>query len=77
MDDILALAAPRPVLLFAGRDDHIWPYAGAEAVAESARAVYRALGAGENIATAPAEGGHSYHPDVAWPAFQKLLKDCV
>ena len=75
MDDIVALLAPRPAVLFAGKDDHIWPYAGAEAVAESARAVYRALGAHDNLQTAPAPGGHSYHPDVAWPAFEALLKD--
>lgn len=75
MDDILALSAPRPVLIFAGREDHIWPYAGAEAVAESARAVYRALGAPDRLRTAAAEGGHSYHPEIAWPAFETLLAD--
>ncbi len=74
-DDILALAAPRPVLLFAGREDHIWPFAGAEAVADSARAVYRALGAPNRLRAAPAAGGHSYHPDVAWPAFEALLQE--
>lgn len=77
MDDVLALVAPRPVLLFAGREDHIWPYAGAEAVAESARGVYRAFGAPSNLQTTPAPGGHSYHPDVAWPAFEKLLIDSM
>ncbi len=75
IDDVLALAAPIPVLLFAGRVDHIWPYAGAEAVAESARAVYRELGAPDRLRAAPAEGGHSYHPDVAWPAFEALLSE--
>jgi len=75
MDDIVALLAPRPALLFAGREDHIWPYAGAEAVAESAHAVYSAHGAPDNLRTAPAPGGHSYHPDVAWPAFESLLNE--
>lgn len=77
MDDIIALAAPRPMLLFAGREDHIWPYAGAEAVAESARSVYRAFGAPDRLQAAPAKGGHGYHPDVAWPAFEALMEDCV
>ena len=76
MDDIVSLAAPRPMLLFAGRDDHIWPYAGADSVAESARAVYRALGVPNKLRTAPAKGGHSYHPNVAWPAFEGLMEDC-
>jgi dienelactone hydrolase len=75
MDDIVALLAPRPAVLFAGREDHIWPYAGAEAVAQSARDVYRALSAPDNLQTAPALGGHSYHSDVAWPAFEARLKD--
>lgn len=75
MDDILALLAPRPVLLFSGKEDHIWPYAGTEAVADSARAVYRALGAPDRLRAVPAEGGHRYHPDVAWPAFETLMAD--
>jgi dienelactone hydrolase len=73
MDDIIALSAPRPMLIFAGKEDHIWPYAGAAAVAESARSVYRALAAPDNLQTAAAEGGHSYHPNVAWPAFEALM----
>jgi hypothetical protein len=73
MDDIIALSAPRPMLIFAGKEDHIWPYAGAVAVAESARSVYRALAAPDNLQTAAAEGGHSYHPNVAWPAFEALM----
>ncbi len=77
MDDIVALLAPRPALLFAGREDHIWPFAVTEAVADSARAIYRAFGAGDNLAAAPAEGGHNYHPEVAWPAFEKLLRNSV
>lgn len=73
MDDIIALSAPRPMLIFAGKEDHIWPYAGAAAVAESARSVYRALAAPDNLQTAAAEGGHSYHPNAAWPAFEALM----
>ncbi len=73
LDDVVALCAPRPVLVFSGRQDHIWPFAGAEAVVRSARAVYEALEAPHALRAAAADGGHSYHPEVAWPAFEALL----
>lgn len=73
MDDILSLAAPRPVVIFSGKHDHIWPYSGAESVTNAARAIYTTFGKPENLQCVCADGGHSYHPDVAWPAFEKLL----
>ncbi len=76
MDDIIGLSAPRPLLLFSGTDDHIWPYSETKKVADSAHAVYDAMNATDNLRTVPAIGGHSYHPHIAWPAFEKLLEDC-
>ena len=76
MDDIIGLSAPRPLLLFSGTNDHIWPYSETKKVADSANAVYDAMDAKNNLRTVPAIGGHSYHPNIAWPAFEKLLLDC-
>ena len=73
LDDVVALCAPRPLLTVSGRNDHIWPYAGAERVVESARAVYAACGAESRLVAQAAEGGHRFYPDVAWPAFDQLL----
>ena len=75
MDDIIGLSAPRPLLLFSGINDHIWPYSETKKVADSAQAVYDAMNATNNLRTKSATGGHSYHPDIAWPAFEELLLD--
>ena len=73
MDDVVALVAPRPLLAISGVRDHIFPYAGAAAVVESARRVYRAIGADRNLAAVSAEGPHRFYPEVAWPAFERLV----
>ena len=73
MDDVAGLVAPRPLLVISGTQDHIFPFSGAAAVVESARGVYRALGADACLAAVPAEGPHRFYPDVAWPAFERLV----
>lgn len=73
MDDIVGLVAPRPLLSISGVHDHIFPYAGVAAVVESARCIYQALGAESNLAAASAEGLHRFYPEVAWPAFERLV----
>lgn len=72
-DDIVALAAPRPVLAVSGVDDHIYPFAGVEAVIEEAANVYRELGAEGALAAAAGAGGHRFYPDVAWPRFMEMM----
>ncbi len=72
-DDIVGLVAPRPLLAISGVRDHIFPYAGVTAVMESARRVYQALGAEGNLAAVSAEGPHRFYPEVAWPAFERLV----
>lgn len=73
LDDVVALCAPRPLLTVSGHQDHIWPYAGAQHVIESARTVYAMFGAESRLAAQPAEGGHRFYPDIAWLAFERLL----
>lgn len=72
-DDILALVAPRPLLVVSGVRDHIFPFRGVSAVTEAARDVYRALGAPEALVALSADGPHRFYPDVAWPAFLSLV----
>ena len=75
MDDVVALVAPRPLLAISGTRDHIFPYDGVAAVIASARRVYQAVNASNRLAAASAEGPHSFYPDVAWPAFERLVGD--
>lgn len=73
LDAVVALAAPRPFLTVSGDRDHIWPFAGAKDVVEAARPVYSAFDAVERVAAEQASGGHRFYPEIAWPAFARLL----
>ena len=72
-DDVAALCAPRPLLMVSGTRDHIFPAAGMERVAGSARRAYAKAGAPDALATLSPEGPHGFYPNVAWPAFHSLL----
>lgn len=71
-DDILGLIAPRPLLVVSGDLDHIWPYAGAAQVVDSARQIYEKFNAGSAIEAVSAPGGHQFYPDIAWGRFKQL-----
>ena len=73
-DDVLALCAPRPVVALSGRNDHIYPFSEVEETVARAREVYAALRAGEKLRALPADGGHRFYPEVAWPAFLALVE---
>ena len=74
MSDVLALVAPRPLLVLSGREDHIWPFAEAERVVAEAAAAYAALGAADRLVTVAGPEGHRFYPALAWPAFDGLLR---
>jgi len=71
-DDIVALCAPRPLLVVSGRDDHIYPFAEAQACANGAAAVYEAMNAGANLRCLEGEDGHRFYPALAWPSFLEM-----
>ncbi len=72
-DALLALIAPRPCLVIAGKKDHIWPATAAEKVVSSARRAWQELDREDclNLLTPP--GGHTYYPELMWPAMQLLV----
>lgn len=74
LDDICALVAPRLLLGISGDKDHIWPFSGVKAVIDSARRAYATIGVDNRIAAVEAKGPHRFYPDLAWPAFQKLIE---
>jgi dienelactone hydrolase len=73
MDDVVALCAPRPTLLISGATDHIWPAEGMKAVADSAAAVFAAVGAEDRLACVSTRGGHRFYPDETWRAVAELF----
>lgn len=68
-DDVLALCAPRPLLVVSGDRDHIYPFAEAAATAGLARDVYQELAASDMLRAIEGRGGHRFYPDQAWPEF--------
>ena len=72
-DALLALIAPRPCLVIAGVKDHIWPYSAAEKVIASARRAWEGLDAGGVLILEEGSQGHTYYPDLMWPAVEQLI----
>ena len=72
-DALLALIAPRPCLVIAGKTDHIWPHLAGEKVMSSARRAWDQLGAAEKVELVKAQGGHTYYPELMWPAFKRMI----
>lgn len=60
MADVVALYAPRPVLLINGIDDPIFPIDGARKEYARLKGVYKVLGKEENIDADFFEGGHAW-----------------
>ena len=72
-DALMVLLAPRPCLVIAGEKDHIWPYSVGEPVVASARRAWQELDAEERLKLVQAPHGHTYYPELMWPAFKQLL----
>ena len=60
MADVVALHAPRPVLLINGIDDRIFPIDGARKEYARLKKVYELLGCPENVDADFFEGGHAW-----------------
>lgn len=67
MGDVLGLMAPRPVVAVVGREDPIFPLAGAERAFAQLQRVYRAAGAEGRCHLVVGDGGHRFYADDAWP----------
>lgn len=74
LGDVLALAAPRPVVALSGLTDHIYPFSATKQVVDEAMSVYDALAAGDRLRVLAGPGGHRFYPALAWPAFLELSR---
>jgi len=71
-EDILALCAPRPLLIVSGINDHIYPFSLAKKVTERAKIVYDRLNALDKIRAVAGPEGHRFYPEIAWPIFLEM-----
>lgn len=71
--DVLALAAPRPVVVVAGASDEIFPLAGARSEFARLQAAYAAAGAPERCRLVIGDGGHRFYAEPAWAALLAMI----
>ena len=72
-DAQIGLISPRPCIIIAGINDHIWPYDGALKAVENSKKVFRHDSSEEKLILIKAEGGHTYYPKLMWPAISKFF----
>lgn len=61
MGDILGLVAPRKLLVINGKTDDIFPIESAREEFKTVKAVYEAMGVGDNCELYEGDGGHRYY----------------
>lgn len=71
MNDLMAMAYPTRFVQVSGKEDPIFPLAGAELVFEKGRLAYGADA--DRCALVKGNGGHRFYADDAWPVVHTLL----
>jgi hypothetical protein len=75
MGDLCAMVAPRALVVVSGKDDPIFPIAGAKACVYVARVAYEHCNRSEFLTHVIGDGGHRFYADPAWPYIHKALKN--
>jgi len=74
MDTLIGLISPRPCLIVAGKNDHIWPYHLSKLVTDKAKKIFIMDSAKNNLILIKGPKGHTYYPKLLWPALMKFFK---
>jgi hypothetical protein len=74
MTDLLALLAPRPLLIEAGVQDPIFPIASVRSATQQTMAHYAVFGASQQVETDFFEGRHEIHGTAAYPFLARVLR---
>ena len=73
MEDVVALCAPRPVLILSAEDHPLWPASGGQHVVAHAGAVYERFGATQAIAAKPMAAGQYFDERHVWDWLAAVL----
>lgn len=73
MGDLMAMACPKYFVQVSGREDNIFPLAGAEEVFEKGRKAYLDNGCADQCTLVKGNGGHRFYADDAWPVVKQYL----
>jgi dienelactone hydrolase len=74
MSDILGTFAPKPVVVVAGKDDHIFPIKATRKAFRDLQKIYDAAGVKKRAHLVVGQEGHRFYADQAWP---KILKELM
>jgi dienelactone hydrolase len=73
--DILGLAAPKPMVVIAGKTDSIFPIEGTREAFAQIERIYQAAGAGDRCRLVEGPEGHRFYAELGWAQMEKLLKN--
>lgn len=73
LPDVLALHAPKPVVVVAGREDALCPGPAAKAAFDDLQSRYASIHAADACTLCMGEQGHRFYAALAWPAMLKWL----
>ena len=73
MSDIAGLAAPKPLVIVAGREDPLFPIAATRRAFRDLRKIYAACGAADRCHLVVGEGGHRFYSGDAWPVMMSEI----
>lgn len=73
MAEIVALAAPKPLVLVSGLTDKIFPLDSAKKSFETVKDIYNRFGAGTHCHHVIGSEGHRFYAEDAWPVMLKEM----
>ncbi len=72
MGEVLALTAPRDLVVVSGEKDRIFPIEPAKKVFAVAKEAYKAYGIEDHCAHVIGPEGHRFYADITWPVIHKM-----
>jgi hypothetical protein len=73
MSDVLGLFAPKPVVIVAGKQDHIFPVGGVHEAFSQLERIFAASGASDRCHLIVGEEGHRFYAKAGWDAMLEEL----
>lgn len=72
MSELIAMTAPKKLVVVNGEKDSIFPIKEAGEMVAIGKAAYDAYGVPDRIAHVVGDGGHRFYADIAWTALKKM-----
>jgi len=75
MGDLAALIAPRPLIVVAGKYDHLFPITAVRDCFANINNIYTAVHAADRCKLIVGEGGHRFYEQLSWNAISLITKE--